>query len=92
MTVGVLFSLRKIGFWASRLPNNFPKGATLCSIKESFDTRTPAGKLQMTMLAAIAEFERSMIKERQAEGIAIAKRKGVYFASLIQYQVCSEAI
>ena len=54
------------------------KGATICSIKESFDTRTPAGKLQMTMLAAVAEFERAMIKERQAEGIAIAKKKGVY--------------
>ena len=32
----------------------------------------------MTMLAAISEFERSMILERQAEGIAIAKKKGKY--------------
>ena len=30
------------------------------------------------MLAAIAEFERDMIRERQAEGIAIAKREGKY--------------
>lgn len=35
-------------------------------------------KLQMTMMAAIAEFERAMILERQREGIAIAKREGKY--------------
>src|SRR6185437_4449105 len=33
-------------------------------------------KLMMTMLAAFADFERSMIRERQLEGIAIAKAKG----------------
>ena len=54
------------------------KGATLISLKENFDTHSAAGKLQMTMLAAISEFERSMILERQAEGIAIAKKKGTY--------------
>ena len=54
------------------------KGATLVSLKENFDTHSAAGKLQMTMLAAISEFERAMILERQAEGIAIAKKKGKY--------------
>ena len=54
------------------------KGAALVSLKEQFDTKTPAGRLQMTMLAAISEFERAMILERQAEGIAIAKRAGRY--------------
>lgn len=54
------------------------KGANFISIKENFDTKTPAGKLQMTMLAAIAEFERAMILERQREGIAIAKKEGKY--------------
>lgn len=53
-------------------------GAKFISIKENFDTKTPAGRLQMTMMAAIAEFERSMILERQREGIAIAKREGKY--------------
>ena len=53
-------------------------GAKFISLKENFDTHTPAGKLQMTMMAAIAEFERAMILERQREGIAIAKREGKY--------------
>ena len=53
-------------------------GAKFVSLKENFDTTTPTGKLQMTMMAAIAEFERSMILERQREGIAIAKREGKY--------------
>ena len=53
-------------------------GAKFVSLKENFDTKTPTGKLQMTMMAAIAEFERSMILERQREGIAIAKREGKY--------------
>lgn len=53
-------------------------GAKFVSLKENFDTKTPAGKLQMTMMAGIAEFERAMILERQREGIAIAKREGKY--------------
>lgn len=54
------------------------KGARFVSIKENLDTTTPTGRLQMTVLAAIAEFEREMILERQREGIAIAKRAGKY--------------
>ena len=53
-------------------------GAKFVGLKENFDTKTPAGKLQMTMMVAIAEFERAMILERQREGIAIAKREGKY--------------
>lgn len=53
-------------------------GAKFLSLKENFDTKTPTGRLQMTMMAAIAEFEREMILERQREGIAIAKREGKY--------------
>ena len=52
-------------------------GARFVSLKEQFDTTTPAGRLQMTMMAAIAEFERDMILERQREGIAIAKAAGI---------------
>ena len=38
----------------------------------------PMGRLMLTMLAAFGEFERELIRERQREGIAIAKAKGVY--------------
>jgi DNA invertase Pin-like site-specific DNA recombinase len=51
-------------------------GVDLVSLKESIDTTTPQGKLFFTISAAFAEFERSMIKARQAEGIAIAKEQG----------------
>lgn len=54
------------------------KGVHLVSNKESIDTSTPAGKLMLTMLGAIYEFERTNLLERQHEGIAIAKAKGKY--------------
>lgn len=51
---------------------------------------SPMANLLLSMLGAVAEFERSIIKERQREGIAIAKQKGVYKgrkASLSEEQV-----
>lgn len=50
----------------------------LISLKENLDTETPTGKLMLTMMAAIYEFERENMLERQREGIALAKRKGKY--------------
>lgn len=50
-------------------------GVDLVSLKENIDTSSPQGKLFFTVSSAFAEFERAMIKERQAEGIAIAKAK-----------------
>lgn len=44
----------------------------------SADTKDHMAKLQLTMLAAFAEFERELIRERQREGIAIAKINGKY--------------
>lgn len=38
----------------------------------------PMANLLLSMLGAVAEFERSLIRERQTEGIALAKAKGVY--------------
>ena len=54
------------------------KGISLVSTKENLDTSTPTGKLMLTMIAAINEFERMNLLERQREGIAIAKRQGKY--------------
>ena len=50
----------------------------LVSVKENLDTSTATGKLMLTMIAAINEFERANLLERQREGIAIAKREGKY--------------
>ena len=54
------------------------KKVHLVSIKENLDTSTPGGRLMLTMIGAINEFERANLLERQAEGIAIAKAKGKY--------------
>ena len=54
------------------------KGVHLVSNKENIDTSTPAGKLMLTMLGAIYEFERANLLERQREGVAIAKEQGKY--------------
>lgn len=54
------------------------KGVHLVSNKESIDTSTPTGKLMLTMLGAIYEFERTNLLERQREGVAIAKTQGKY--------------
>jgi len=45
---------------------------------QQIDTRAPTGKLMITMLAAIAEFERGLLLERQREGVAKAKQDGKY--------------
>ncbi|AJE03433.1 recombinase family protein [Geobacter pickeringii] len=44
----------------------------------NLDTGTPTGKLMLSMLAAIGQFEREMMLERQREGIRIAKEAGAY--------------
>ena len=54
------------------------KGVTLQILNLGIDTATPTGKLMLTMIGAIATFEREIMLERQAEGIAVAKQKGQY--------------
>ena len=54
------------------------KGVELHSDKEAIDSNTPTGKLMLTMIAAINQFERENLLERQREGIAIAKEQGKY--------------
>lgn len=50
----------------------------LVSLKENIDTSTPTGKLMLQMIAAINEFERANLLERQREGIKCAKERGAY--------------
>jgi DNA invertase Pin-like site-specific DNA recombinase len=58
------------------------KGVTLSFKKEGLtftpDDTDPMAKFQLHLFGIIAEFERSIIRERQREGIEIAKRNGVY--------------
>ena len=54
------------------------KQVQFISKKETIDTTTPAGKFMLTVFAAVSELEREYILQRQFEGIAIAKAKGVY--------------
>lgn len=52
------------------------KGVSVISLREGFDLSTPIGKAMLTMLAAVAELERSNIKARQMAGIARARAEG----------------
>lgn len=52
------------------------KGVSIISKREGFDLSTPMGKAMLTMLAAVAELERSNIKARQMAGIERAKAEG----------------
>ena len=54
------------------------KFVTLRILSMNVDTSTPTGKLMLTMLGGIAEFERDLMLERQREGIAKAKADGRY--------------
>lgn len=54
------------------------KGVALHIIGMGIDTSTPTGKLMLTILGGVAEFEREIMLERQREGIAKAKAAGKY--------------
>ena len=54
------------------------KKATLRATEQPIDTSTPAGKAFLDMLGVFAEFETNLRRERQMEGIAKAKARGVY--------------
>jgi len=52
-------------------------GIDFCSLREQVDTASPAGKALFTMIAAVAELERDLIRERVKAGVERAKSKGV---------------
>lgn len=54
------------------------KHVQFISQKENIDTDTPAGKFMLTIFGAVAELEREYIRQRQREGIEIAKELGKY--------------
>jgi len=54
------------------------------SLKEHIDTSTPTGRFTLTVFAAVAELEREHILQRQAEGIAAAKARGVHLGRPIK--------
>ncbi len=54
------------------------KGVTYISRKESIDTSTPQGVFMLTVFAALSELERQTTRQRALEGIAEAKKRGVY--------------
>src|SRR5215471_4383922 len=51
-------------------------GINFVSLSESLDTSTPAGKMVLTVLGAVAELERSLIVERVKAGLRNARAKG----------------
>lgn len=62
----IVDTLTNRGVWVEFMDNNM-----------TFDD-TPTSKLILTMMGAVAEFERGIIRQRQKEGIAVAKAKGTY--------------
>jgi len=54
------------------------KGAHLYAIEQPVDTSNATGKAFFDMLGVFAEFETNLRRERQADGIAVAKNKGIY--------------
>lgn len=62
------------------------RGVGFRSLAEPWaDTTSPAGKLMLTVMAGVAEFERERIKERQREGIKRAKANGVYKGGTVKH-------
>lgn len=55
------------------------KNICLVSLKDNIDTASTTGKLVMHIFAALAEFERDLIRERTGEGRVAAMKKGVKF-------------
>ena len=51
-------------------------GVHLVSLKENLDTTTATGKLMLTMLSALSQFERDLIAERTVDGLKAARARG----------------
>ena len=51
-------------------------GVYIVSLKENLDTTTATGKLMLTMLSALSQFERDLIAERTKDGLKAARARG----------------
>lgn len=75
------------------------KGVSVVSMREGFDLATDAGKLMLTMLAAVAELERSNMKARQmaglerarAEGVSLGRKKSINDAAVLSWRTENRA-
>ena len=76
----IFYSLDRFGRSAKDLLNNYEffekRGISLLSLRENIDTSTPTGRFLRTILGAVAELEREMIRERVVTGMAARIRKG----------------
>lgn len=54
------------------------KRIDLVILNLGIDTRTPTGKFFLTIMAGFSELDRTLIKDKQRAGIALAKKKGLY--------------
>jgi DNA invertase Pin-like site-specific DNA recombinase len=68
---------RSVAHLLRALENFNALGIAFVSLSESIDTSTPAGKMVFTVLASVAELERSLIGERVRAGLRNARAKGV---------------
>lgn len=62
-------------------------GVHLVALDQAIDTTTPTGRLLFHVLAAIAEFERELIKERVIAGIRRAQEKGATLGRPVKYRL-----
>ncbi len=69
---------RSVADLMSLLNHLTAKGADLRIMNLGVDTSTPTGKLMLTVLAGVGQFEREIMLERQREGIAKAQAEGKY--------------
>ena len=65
-------------------------GVAFVSLAEGIDATTPAGKLQMHILGAIAEFERGRLRERTLAGLARARAQGKRLGRPSAFFTCTQ--
>lgn len=68
------------------------KEVQFISQKEYIDTSSATGRFMLTIFGAVAELERAYIKDRQKEGIELAKAEGVHLGRPIKAVDCFDAV